>query len=294
MARTDFVQRTKDYLYGQGLGETPAIRRLAADPSVTVSAPVVTFDMVDAAEAAKIKPGNTLQWYGSADDTDAYAFYVLSVSTATVTAVNGYRGSPVIANASNDLDGQLLEQNPLALEFHINKKIDTIFARYLWPEAYELTTATIASPDLSDAQEALPADVERIVSAYQIIGGEAIRIGYAAEKNVHSTVATNNVLGSFDYIDGSALYYTYMSKLALADDATDDALTDMVAMGAAALMLGASASEMTLEATRKDSQIRAQLPAAREVLWQDFLTLRNAYSEDLATDTALGFEIHRG
>lgn len=291
MAGAAYVERVKDVLMGQGLGEKPSLRQCAASANVSVSAPKATFTML-AGEGAKIKPGHTLSTYGETDTAKQYSFYVLSVSTDTVTAVNGWLGSS-ITNGSADLDDAILEQNAEPIEAQIHKRIDTVFAKYLWPWAYIIDTGTIASPNLSTYQDELPATVQKLIGAHQIIAGEMYDIAVGLRRNVHTSISSTGVLGAFDYFDGSAAYYTYMRKLADGDESADDALVELVAIGAAALLLGADVAASNREMAKKDSQTRGRQSPAN-VLWRDFLTLRSQYAEDLSEETALGFTYHRG
>ncbi len=291
MAGAAYVERVKDVLMGQGLGEKPSLRECAASANVTVSGSKVTFTML-AGEGAKIKPGHVLSTLGETDTTKQYSFYVLSISTDTVTAVNGWLGDSII-NASGDLDNAILEQNPVATEHSIHARIGTIFAKYLWPHAYIIDTGTIASPNLSTYQDELPATVEKLIGAHQIIASEMYDIAVGLRRNVHTSISSTGVLGTFDYYDGSAAYYTFMRKLADGDESADDALVELVAIGAAALLLGADVAGTANEMSKKDSQSKGRMTPAN-ALWRDFLTLRNEYAEDLGEETVLGFTYHRG
>ncbi len=284
MARADIVERTKDILYGQGLGQRPPIRECAADAAESVSGSKVTFS-VASGEGDKIKAGQVLSLYGSTDDTDSYALYVLSVSSDSITAVNGYNGSPVVADTN--LDGALLEQNPWQLEYFIHKRIDAVISRLLWDDVYTLTAASV-TPDLTDGQVEVPATVERIVSAQQQIGGEWVNIPFGIVKNVSTSVSSTGNLGVFDAVDGSTVYYTYMAKV----DATttDEALIELIALGAAALLSGASVTERTVPLDGVSQSPRS----VGQELWRDFVTLRRSIAEDLAADTAIAFEVERG
>jgi hypothetical protein len=280
MARSDFIARTKTSLYGQGLGEKPSLRPLAAAATVTVTGAQATF-ILAAGEGAKVKAGHILSFVSENDETKAYVFYVLSISTDTITAVNGYHGAPAIANASSDLDSGILEQNGLRTEFEIHEAVDTVFDTLLWPEAYDFDTATV-TPDVSTGQVDLPAAVQDIDAAWQIIAGSAGTVPFRVFRNLHTTVSANGVLGIFDTFDGSTIYFTYRSKLVIGDETDDEALVWMVATGAAAILLGASVSETQLERSKKDSQNRQRDIAA--VLWRDFLTLRQQYGREDALD----------
>ena len=120
--------------WGRAWARSPRFASVPPSANVTVSGDIATFTMATG-EGAKIKPGHILSSLGETDTAKQYSFYVLSVSTDTVTAKNGWLGS-TIANASADLNNAILEQNPAATEAAIHKRVATVFARYLWPEAY--------------------------------------------------------------------------------------------------------------------------------------------------------------
>lgn len=284
MARSDVVARVKDIVYGQGVNQRPVLVQCAANANEVISAPTVTFDLATGAGAG-IKAGHTLSVYGSADDTESHAMFVLSVSTDTVTAANGYLGSPAVAASS--LDSKLLEVNPFQVEHQIHKRIDAIVDGYLWDQIYKISTASV-TPDLTDGQVEVPATVERITGAQQYVGSEWVAIPYGIVKNVNTAVSSTGTMGIFDAINGSTVYYTYMEKVAVADGDTDESLNELIALGTAALLLGASTTE-----TGHESEVqRYGQPAS--VLWRDFITLRQSYGEKLAQDTVLGFEYDRG
>jgi len=206
--------------------------------------------------------------------------------------LNGHDGA-AIANGSSDLDGALLAHNFSHTEYNMIKRIGTVFAKYLWPEAYIVDTGTIASPTMSSGQDELPATVMKLMSAQQVIGDEMYDIASGLKRNVHTSISSTGVLGTFDYHDGSPAYYTFMRKLELGDESADDAIVEMVALGAAALLAGADVAASDRERAKKDSQMRGRTSVANS-LWRDFITLRNQYAEDLGEETALGFTYHRG
>jgi hypothetical protein len=253
--------------------------RAAADAGETISGQTVSFNLL-ADEGAKVKAGRTLSVYDPDTEADAHVVYVLSITTDAVTAVNAWLGSPTIT--ASDLDSALLEQNAMVTNFEIFEAIDTVIANMLWPWVFDVVTATISAPDLVDGQEAVPAEVEEIVSAWQIIGPTAHNIAVTRQPwEVHTSVATNGKLATFDWINGSTGYYTYRAKIVEADEA-DTELTHLIALGAAALCLGASISETTLESTKKDNaEAVSQRGAAGDRLMRDFLTLRQNMSEEL-------------
>ena len=286
MSDSDIVKRVKTILYGSGIGEHPPILQAAADAAETSIGTTVTFTLASA-EGAKVAAGDVLSVYGAATATVAHMLYVLSVATDTVTAVNGFWGSPVVADAL--LDGALLEQNPLRSEHFIYQAIETVFATLLWPDVLKYGQATV-TPDLSDYQVEVPATVEHILSAWQIVAGERMSIPFELVTDLHATLSSTGSMASMYAIDGSAVYYTTEERY-IATDTLSEALTQCVATGAAAIALGASISETNLESSSKDSQSRRERNPGSD-LWREFITLRSALSDDIARDVDW-FEIRR-
>ncbi len=231
--------------------------------------------------------GDTLSVYGAATATVAHMVYVLSVSTDTVTAVNSYWGSPAVADTS--MDSALLELNPLRSEHFIYQAVESVFATLLWPDVLKYGQNSV-TPDLSDYQVEVPAAVENILSAWQIVGGERMSIPFELVSDLHTTLTTTGNLAGMYAIDGSTVYYTTEERY-IATDALSEALTQCIATGAAAIALGASISETSLESSRKDSQVRRERNPGQD-MWREFITLRSALSDDIARDVDW-FEIRR-
>ncbi len=282
MALSDIVTRTRSILYGTGLGEKPAIRIAATDAAEAVAGQLITFVLL-AGEGAECAPGQVLSVYDPATEADAHAVYITSISTDTITGINGYLGSPVVVGSnSGDLDSALLEHEPLATQFEIFEAIDTVFSAYLYPSVYNITDATISSPDLVDGQHEVPATVKRITAAYQVIGPTIHKIGHTRNpEDVHTTLSSTGLLAQFDWIDGGTGYYTYHAKLVEADEATQE-LTQLIATGAAAITLGGHLVETTIQGTKAhNAQAVGQRQQVGGLLWRDFLTIRQGLSEEL-------------
>jgi hypothetical protein len=293
MALVDIVNRARSLLYGTGLGEQPPIRLAATTASETTSGQLVSFN-VATGEAAKIKAGETLAVYDPDTEADAHVIYVTSISSNTITGVNAYWGSPAVATAG-DLNSAVFEQNPVWTGFEIFQAIDTVVANLLWPHVYDVVTATIASPDITFGTETVPAEVEEIISAWQIIGSREYLIPVSRQPyEVHASLASTGKLAVFEWINGSTGYYTYRAKFAEADEA-DTELTHLIALGAAAILLGASISEATLESTKKDNaEAVGQRSSAGDRLWRDFLTLRQSMSEEQTKRLPQRIVVNRG
>jgi hypothetical protein len=165
--------------------------------------------------------------------------------------------------------------------FEIFEAIDTVIANYLWPHVYDVVTATITTPDMVDGQHEVPAEVEWIESAWQIVGPTSCKITVQNQPDqVHTTISSTGKLTNFNWINGSTGYYTYRAKFAEADEA-DTELTQLIATGAAAICLGASLSETTLESTKKDNaEAVSQRGSVGDRLWRDFLTMRQNMAEE--------------
>jgi hypothetical protein len=213
-----------------------------------------------------------------------------------VTGINGYLGAPAIAGAdSGDMDNALLEQNPLATGFAIFEAIDTVIANYLYPYVFDIVSAVITTPDLAHYTEAVAAETEEIISAFQIIGGREYYVDNSRQPfDVHTSVASTGRLARFNWIDGSTGYYTYRAKLLEADEA-DTELTHLIALGAAAILLGASLSATAQEAAKKDNIESVQgRPAIANQVMRDFLTLRQNMSEELTRRLPQRIYVNRG
>jgi hypothetical protein len=294
MARADIHDMVRTILYGSGLGEKPAIRLAAADASEdTSSAPLISFALATG-EGAKVKQGNVLSVYEPTDPDDAHVIYVTSISTDTITGVNGGMvGAPAVA-INGDLDSVVLEQNALVTSHEIHQAIDVVVDRHLWPDLYNIEDKTITSPDLVDGQEAVGADVQEIMAAWQIIGETVYSIPFQRHPlDVNTAIASTGRMAEFDWIDGGTGYYTAKTKIAVSDD--DGGLTRLIATGASAMILGGSIIETTLSRTKKDNiEAVSQRNQVGGSLWRDFLTLKQEYARELGRHNESRLLIDRG
>ena len=284
----DVVSRTRSILYGAGLGEKPPIRQAAADALETTTGQTTVFAML-AGEGAKVKNSDVLSVYDPSTEDDAHVVYVLSTATDTITGVNSYLGSPTIT--AGDLDSALFEQNAAWTGYEIFQAIETVVDSLLWPYIYKLTSATIASPDLVDGQEAVAAGTEVITHAWQIIGStnHPVAVSPRQPLEVSTSLASTGLMATFDWIDGSTGYYEYREKV----DVTAHAR--LIALGAAGLLLGGSLAEATLERTKKDNtEAVAGRGQAANAVWRDFLTLRQNISDELSKRLPQRIYIDRG
>lgn len=279
-------------VYGSGLGEKPSLRLAASDAGESVSGPLVTFALA-AGEVDYVKPGNILSVFGADYTTDeAHVLYVTSVSsttTETVTAVNGYLGSTAVA--AGNLDSLVLAQNATWSDHEIIQAINTVLDSLLWPWVYAIGDTTVASPNLVHGQETLGDEVEEIIAAWQVIGTEKMAVEVSRQP-IDIDYGTSR-MAEFCWINGSTGYYTYVSRYTLATLPSD--LESMVAIGAAAVLLGAALSETSLEATKKDNaEAVSQRGGVADRLWRDFLTLRVNVTESLGRRRPQRIYIDRG
>jgi len=288
MTAATAVLRAKALLYGHGLGEKPTIIQAPAAANETSIGTTVVFDLATA-ELAKVEAGDVLSVLGAGTAAASHSVYVLSKNTTSVTVLASYMGSPAV-DSDGDLDAAILELNPLKSEHFIWQAVETVYATLLYPDIHKYNTYTI-TPDLSDYQVELNAAVEEIESAFQVVGGERHLIPFGLAKNVHTSVSSTTVMGELYAIDGSSVYITTRERY-LEADSTTEAITQCIATGAAALAIGATRSSTDLESAKKDSQFRGQRNPAND-LWRDFVTMRSALAEDLASQVDW-FEIHRG
>lgn len=279
MAAVDIIARAKAHVYGQGVGEAPSIVLAASNANETVSAPTIVFT-VATGSGSQIQAGNVLSIVNAATAADAYMLYVLSVATDAVTALMGYMGSPSPTTA-NDLDGAVFEIDPLKSEWLFWQKMEAVVNTMLYPQIYKYNTYTI-TPDLSDYQVELNAAVEEIEDAKQIVAGTIYSIPFGMQKNLSTSVSSTGVLGELYAYDGSSVYVTAKERY-LASDTLPAGLEECVAVGTAAMVVGAARSSTDLEQSSKDSQFRGQRNPA-DSLWRDFITLRSSISEDLASE----------
>lgn len=296
MALSDIHDRVRTILYGTGLGEKPAIRLAAANATEnTTSDPLVSF-ILNTGEGDEVSAGDTLAVYSPGDAATAFVIYVTDVATDTVTGINGGMiGAPKVA-ADGELDSAILEQDALISSHEIHDAITSVVERYLWPDLYQIETKTLASPDLIDGQEAVSADTQEILSAWQKIGDTVYSIPFQRHPlDVDTSLSSTGRMAEFDWIDGSTGYYTAKTKIVVADDDGDPELTRLIATGAAALALGGTVVEATLENTKKDNaDAVSQRSQAASLLWRDFLTFKQEYARELGRHNESRILIDRG
>lgn len=246
-----------------------------------------------AGEGAKVEAGDILAVYGAAGEASSFVLYVLAVATDVVTAVHGYSGSPV--TVADDLDGVIFEVmgDGSPAEYEIINAVNLVFRTLLFPHIYKYSTSSL-TPNLATQRAEVPATVEKIDDMWQISGTELRAIPFGLKKNQNTTVTSTGSFVFTDAYNGSTVYYNYRERYADGDEATAPHLTDLVAMGAAAILAGWARPETMLAATRQDSQIRGQGPDVGATLWRDFLALRDQWADDLARTGAQRIIVDRG
>lgn len=276
------------------MGEKPSIRLAAADALESFAAPLVSFALA-AGEGAKVKVGEVLAVYSPTSAAAAHVIYVTSISADTITGINGGMiGAPAVVASA--LDSVLFEQDPLVTSHEIHNAISTVTARFLWPDVYQIETKTIATPNLVDGQEAVAADVQEIMAAWQILGSTVHGVAFQRHVlDVDTAIKSTGKIAEFDWIDGSAGYYTAKTKIDITDDDGTPDLTRLISTGAAALLLGGTFVETTLENTKKDnSDAVSQRTSVGGILWRDFLTLKSEYARELGRQNESRILVDRG
>jgi len=225
-----------------------------------------------------VAAGDTLSRIDATTEALAAHLYVLSVSVDAVTALNSYMGST--ATAVNALDAAFFELNALRPEFFLWNQIETIIAGLLWPEVYAYNTYNI-TPDLSDYQVSLNANVEDIERAVQVIGGTTYNVAFQLYKNMDPDIFSTGVMAELFAFDASTVYVTVRERVTAAT--TNESYIQCIATGAAALAAGSTLGGAALESSKKDSQERARM-TPRQAMWQDFLMLRQQIANDLAAE----------
>lgn len=285
LSRSTISSKVKNYLYNTGIGEKPSIRQTSGNS--TVSGDTVTFNMASG-EGAKVRAGQVLSTYGATDTSDAYGFYVLSISTDTITAVNGYEGAAI----PNSTSVGLLEHQAPVTEFRVHQAIDDIIDNYLYPEVFDLIEDEIASPNLTTGQSNADAADERVFRAWQQLGGIWYQIPAKIVKNVDTSMFASGRMIAYDAMHGSAIKYSAVRKVTIANS-TDTALEDIIAKGAAALCLEGTEPSTQWEYTKNDARERSQQGPSMG-LWSSFYQARRNYSESLSRESVLEFKIDRG
>ena len=145
---------------------------------------------------------------------------------------------------------------------------------------------------MRDGQESVEADVREILYAYQIIGGETIYLPHDSyPRDVHTDAQASGRELSVGWYNGSTGYLTVKTKLVEADEVGTE-LTELIARGSAALLLGAALTEEGVSEDQDESQ--SEYVQAGNILWRDFLAMRREYADELSYETEQFLTIERG
>lgn len=283
LSRNTILSLAKDRLYGTGLGEKPSLRQ--GSGSTSVSGSTVTFDVTD---GTKVKPGHVLSSYGSSDTADAFGFYVLSVSTNSLTCVNGYEGA-AIGDAVSVATSIFEHQAPVT-EHRLQNAIDEIVDGYLYPEIFDVASDSF-TPNLSTGQSNGDASDEEILRAWQKIGPTIYQIPMSVEPYMPAAEFASGKMLSYDVISSTTVYYSAIRRVTIAGS-SGTALEGLIAKGAAALALEGAEASTQWESAKNDARERSMTMS--QSLWQDFYQAKQQLREDISRDTVRNWKIERG
>ena len=285
LSQSTIVSSVKDKIYNTGLGEKPSIRQ--ATGTATVSGGTVTFS-VAAGQGAAHRAGHVLSSYNSTDATDAYGFYILSIATDSITAVNGYEGA-AIANAAS-MPALLEHQAPIT-EYRIHNAIDEIVAGYLFPEVFDVFNGTF-TPNLATLQSNGDAGIEEVLRAWQYIGPTLYQVPLRIEPFMPTSEFASGKMLSYDVMTGTIVHYSASRRVSLADS-SGTALEALIAKGAAALVVEGTETSSEWETSKNDARERSQRNPSRP-LWQSFYQAKRQYAEDFSRDVVRQWKVDRG
>lgn len=286
--RSRIVSLTRDRLYSTGIGNKPSIRQSgAAVPSAVNADGTAVFAMASAAEAAKVKAGHILSVYSSTDADDAYAFYVLDVTDDDVTVVNGYQGAAITISDQVPL---LLEHQPPVTLHRIQEAIEDIIEVYLWPEVYEIAQNSL-TPNMNSGQSAAAAGEMEILRAWQQLAGRTYQVPCKIVDDMPTGLYANGKMIQYATPYAGTLYYSVYQKIDLTSTGAE--YEDLIARGAAALVLEGADAASHWEHAKNDSKERQRLEAQMPH-WSSFYQKRREMSNALALRTNKDFVVERG
>ncbi len=277
LTRANIVKAVKDRIYNSGLGEKPSIRQ--ATGTATVTNDTVVFN-VASGEGANLRAGHVVSSWGSTDSTDAYGFYILSLSTDQVTAVNGYDGAAIANSATMPL---LLEHRATVTEYTVQKAIDDIITSYLYPEVFDIFLGSF-TPSLASLQTNASALDERIIRGWQKVGVTTYQIPLKIVKNMPTADFASGTMLVYDVVSSLDVDYSVVRKVSIANS-TDTALEGLIAKGAAALCI-----EGVEEAGDEDGPTGPQ----SRPLWGSFYNAKRQFETSLAKEAVTQFKVDRG
>jgi len=275
LVRADIVKAVKDRIYNSGMGEKPSIRE--GTGTATVTGDKVSFS-VASGEGAKIRQGHALSSWGSTDATDAYSFYVLTVATDAITAVNGWDGAAIANSATMPV---LLEHQASVTEYTVQKAIDDIIASYLFPEVFDIFVDSF-TPTLATLQTQADALDLEIIRAWQLIGAITYQVPIKLIENMPTGTFASGKMLTYDVRTGTNVDYSVKRRVSIANS-TDAALEGLIAKGAAALCI-----EGVEEAVDDEGS-----PQSRP-LWSSFYNAKRQFETSIAKEAVTQFKVDRG
>ena len=273
--QTEIRKSVKNRIYQSGLGQKPSIRQtVLGNSSVTNDA--VDFTLL-AGEGDKVRPGQTLSTY-NAEVGSTYGFYVLSVSTDTVTCANGDRGSAI---ADTTALPHLLEHQADVTEAEIDLAIGDIIDSYLFPELFDIILDSF-TPNMSSLQSnADPLDVE-ILRAWQKVGPTLYQVPIKLVENMPTgEFASGNML-VYDVRITTDVDYSSKRRVGIATS-TGVGLEALIARGAAAICIEGIEGAPTEEGGQESRKA-----------WASFYNTKRQMETALAKESVTSFKVDRG
>ncbi|KKM19618.1 hypothetical protein LCGC14_1653770 [marine sediment metagenome] len=274
LTRGNIVKAVKARIYNTGLGQKPSLRQGTGTAAVTDD--LVVFS-VATGEGAKIRSGQILSSWNSTNATDAYGFYVLSLSTDELTCANGYNGVAIANSAS--VPG-LLEHQANPTEYMVQTAIDDIVASYLFPEVFDIFLDSF-TPNLASLQTTADADDEEIIRAWQKVGSTTYQVPIKLIQNMPTAEFSTGKMVTYDVRVSTDVDYSVKRRVSIANS-TNLALEGLIAKGAAALCI-----EGVEEAPDEEGQQQSR------PLWASFYNAKRQFETDIAKESVTSFKVDR-
>ena len=274
LTRGNIVKAVKSRIYNSGLGQKPSLRR--GTGSVTVADDIVTFSVVTG-EGAKIRKGHILSSWNSTDTTDAYGFYVLSLSSDALTCANGYNGAAIANSATVPA---IMEHQAEPTEYTVQAAIDDIIAAYLYPEVFDIIMDSF-TPNFASLQSTADADDEEIIRAWQKIGPTTYQVPIKLIQNMPTAEFSTGKMVTYDVRVSTDVDYSAKRRVSIANS-TNTALEGLIAKGAAALCV-----EGVEEAPDEEGEQQSR------PLWASFYNAKRQLETDIAKESVTSFKVDR-
>ena len=275
LTRGNIVKAVKSRIYNSGLGQKPSLRR--GTGSVTVADDIVTFSVVTG-EGAKIRAGHILSSWNSTDTTDAYGFYVLSLSSDALTCANGYNGAAIANSATVPA---IMEHQAEPTEYTVQAAIDDIIAAYLYPEVFDIIMDSF-TPNFASLQSTADANDEEIIRAWQKIGPTTYQVPIKLIQNMPTAEFSTGKMVTYDVRVSTDVDYSAKRRVSITNS-TNTALEGLIAKGAAALCV-----EGVEEAPDEEGEQQSR------PLWASFYNAKRQLETDIAKESVTQFKVDRG